>query len=77
MVGSTTPEEYDREEEQADHHDDLGAGEPEFSLAVDTYGHEIEANDDYFLSVSLAAVAAEARGIQTDEDCYPNTYVYG
>ena len=43
---STAPEEDEGENEQADHHDDFGASEPELGLAVEAHGHEVETDDD-------------------------------
>ena len=46
LFGTATKEEDDGEDEQADHHDDFGAGEPELGLAVKLDGEEVEADDD-------------------------------
>ena len=41
LFGTATKEEDDGEDEQADHHDDFGAGEPELGLAVELDGEEL------------------------------------
>jgi hypothetical protein len=46
VVWTSSPEKDDGKKEEASHHDDFGAGEPELGLAVELDGQYIQSDND-------------------------------